>query len=129
MQYARNSVLKRLVPWLPAIAYMALIFYSSSQSDPAPVLTRNVWDKLLHAGGYGGLALAYLWALRRERWTWARIAITAIVLTGIYAATDEFHQRFTSGRFSDVGDWFADTVGGAITVALASVGKRLAGAQ
>lgn len=127
MQYARNSVLKRVVPWLPAIAYMALIFYSSSQPEPAPVLTRNVWDKLLHGGGYAVLALAYLWALRRERWTWAQIAITAVVLTSIYAATDEFHQRFTPGRLSDVGDWFADTVGGAIAVALASAVKGRAG--
>ena len=126
MQYARHFVLPRLRRWIPAILYMVLIFYSSSQSDPAPPLTRNVWDKALHAGGYAVLALLYVWALAGEALTWTAIALTAIGLTSAYAASDEFHQVFTPGRIPDVRDWFADTLGAVLAVAgvLASTALR-----
>jgi VanZ family protein len=103
--------------WLPAVAYMALIFYSSSQSNPAPLLTRNIWDKLLHGGGYAVLASLYLWALTGSRRRWRTIAIAAVVLTSVYAASDEVHQIFTPGRMPEVADWIADTIGGALAVA------------
>ena len=96
---------------------MALIFYSSSQSNPAPLLTRNIWDKLLHGGGYAVLASLYLWALTGSRRRWRTIAIAAVVLTSVYAASDEVHQIFTPGRMPEVADWIADTIGGALAVA------------
>ena len=94
---------------------MAFIFFSSSLSDPAPVLTQNIWDKLLHGAGYGVLALLYVYALAPGKST-MRVAVVAIALTSLYAASDEVHQRFTPGRNPEVRDWFADTVGGAIAV-------------
>ena len=100
---------------------MALIFYSSSLTNPAPVLTEYVWDKLLHGAGYGVLALLYVFALAGERRPWRSIAIIAIVLTSSYAATDEFHQTFTPGRMPAVADWAADTIGGAVAVAICSM--------
>ena len=114
----------RLARWFPAFAYMALIFYSSSQSDPAPILTRNIWDKLLHGGGYAVLASCYVWALTGSARRWRTIAIAAIVLTSIYAASDEVHQVFTPGRVPDVVDWLADTIGGALAVACWSMLTR-----
>ena len=125
MQYPRQSVLKRLVRWAPAFGLMALIFYLSSQPDPAPLVTRHVWDKLLHGSGYGVLALLYLWALAGTQRGWLVMACTAIVLTAAYAATDEIHQIFTPGRAPEVADWFADTIGGFAAVAIGSTWRRV----
>lgn len=125
MQYPRQSVLKRLARWVPAFVFMALIFYSSSQPDPAPVVTGHVWDKLLHGGGYSVLALLYLWALAGAQRGWLVMACTAIVLTTAYAATDEIHQIFTPGRVPDVADWLADTIGGFVAVAICSAWRSV----
>lgn len=114
----------RVYRWGPALVYMALIFYSSSQPDPAPILTKNIWDKLLHGGGYAVLGLLDWWALRRGGLSWRVVAVLAIALASAYAATDEFHQKFTPGRTSDVEDWIADTVGAAMAVVSATVLTR-----
>lgn len=111
MQYPRQRVLTRFRRWIPAIVYMLLIFYSSSQPDPAPLLTRNIWDKSLHAAGYAGLTISYIRALAGESLSWTTIAAAAAALASVYAATDELHQLFTPGRIADVRDWLADTAG------------------
>ena len=55
------------------------------------------------------------------------MALAAVLLTSLYAATDEFHQRFTPGRMSDVQDWLADTLGSVVAVTLVAAVKRGAG--
>jgi VanZ family protein len=91
---------------------MAIIFYSSSQSNPAPTLTNLVWDKLLHASGYALLGILYARALRGEGASVLFVALLAAVFTSLYAASDEWHQAFVPMRTSDVRDWIADTIGG-----------------
>jgi VanZ family protein len=93
---------------------MALIFYSSSQPDPAPALTQVVWDKGLHVGGYALLALLFARAFRREGAGWLVTTVAAIVFTSLYGASDEWHQLFTPLRDSDIRDWLADTLGAVI---------------
>ena len=88
------------------------------------MLTKNVWDKALHGAGYGVLGLLYWWALRGERVKWHVAAALAIVLASAYAASDEFHQRFTPGRMPDVRDWAADTIGASIAVAATGFFRR-----
>jgi VanZ family protein len=100
--------------WGPPVLYMVLIFYSSSQSDPAPAVTQVVWDKLLHLGGYALLALFFARALRSEGAGRLVTTVAAIVLTSVYGASDEWHQMFTPMRDSDIRDWLADTLGAAI---------------
>jgi len=116
--------MRRLLLWAPPVAYMALIFYSSAQPDPAPRLTALVWDKVLHFSGYALLAVLFCRALRGERIALYAAAILAVVLTSVYGATDEWHQAFTPNRTSDVHDWIADSTGavlGAAVYALAAV--------
>jgi len=46
----------------------------------------------------------------RERWRF-RWALLAVVIAGVYAASDEFHQIFVSGRTASVHDVMIDICG------------------
>ena len=101
-----------LLLWAPVVIQMALIFGASSASDPGP-LPPHVSDKTAHFAAYAVLALLLIRALaggRAEGMTWRR-ALLAIALTTAYGASDEFHQRFTPGRTSDLLDLTADAIG------------------
>ena len=106
----------RLLFFLPAIAYAALIFWSSAQSRlPETTLFVPGGDKLVHGAGYALLAGLTLWGARRSGvlrrlWPW-------MLLIGLYGATDELHQAFVDGRDASVLDWCAD-VAGALLCAL-----------
>jgi VanZ family protein len=93
------------------VLYAALIFYFSSESNPLPMLTENVWDKLLHAVEYGGLAVLLSVAWRGEGVGRGSAMAIAVALTTLYAATDEWHQHMVPGRDASVWDWAADAVG------------------
>jgi VanZ family protein len=104
---------KRVGLWAPPLVYMAVIFHLSSQSDPLPVLTEHVWDKLLHAIEYGGLGALVCRALLGEGLAPLRAVLLATLLTGAYGASDEWHQAYVPNRNSDVLDWLTDDLGAA----------------
>jgi VanZ family protein len=99
--------------WAPAVIYAALIFHFSSESNPLPVLTRNVWDKALHAVEYAGLALLVSHAWQQEGVGRGSMLVLAMIVTMLYAASDEVHQLWVPGRESSMFDWSADAIGGA----------------
>ncbi len=47
-----------------------------------------------------------------------RVAVIAILICAIYAATDEFHQIFVPGRQCDPIDWIVDVAGSSLGVFL-----------
>ena len=109
--------MSRLPRWLgafgPALLYMLLIWALSSfpiQLDFSRVPLR---DKGVHFVEYGTLSVLLTHALsitapqRRAILTWG----AAVVITLVWGATDEIHQAFVPGRFSDVGDLIADGCG------------------
>jgi VanZ family protein len=106
-------------------AYAALIFVLSSQPDPLPVLTQNVWDKAIHFVEYGTLGLLVAVALRTSGASLRRAALLGAVLASVYGASDEFHQWFVPGREADPRDWLADTLGGVGGAAAAAVVLRV----
>lgn len=109
-----TSALRRLSLWLPPLLYMAAIYGFSSQSQPLPRLTEHVWDKLLHAIVYTGLAVLVFRALAGEGLgRWRAVGLT-ILIVSTYGALDEWHQSFVPMRNSDVRDWLTDTLAGAI---------------
>ena len=91
----------------PPLALMALIFFFSAQENLNSGL--GLWDtigrKLIHMTEYG--LLWFLW--------WRALGIEhpgpAIVITLAYAATDEFHQSFVTGRHGSPWDWAIDAAG------------------
>jgi VanZ family protein len=116
--------IRRVSLWLPPIAYMALIYYLSSQSDPVPQVTSVVWDKLLHFVEYGGLAVLLARALLGERLTAGVALVAAILLTSAYGATDEAHQSRVPQRQADVRDWIVDSIGAAAGAGIATIRPR-----
>lgn len=115
----------RLWPWVAVAAYLATIFYLSSQTNPLPELTTRFWDKGLHFAEYGGLGALLLFALRRSG-VGVRAALAAAAAgASLYGATDELHQAFVPGRSCDLLDWTSDTLGGAAGAALLALALRL----
>lgn len=41
----------------------------------------------------------------------AVVIAVAVAIASLYGASDEFHQLFVPGRFTDVADWITDTCG------------------
>lgn len=92
---------------------MGLIFVLSAQSSlPAPESEwwRGLISSVAHALVFGVLAVLWLRALGRGRWSWA----VALGLTMLYAFSDEFHQTFVPGRVADPWDLFCDLLGAVV---------------
>jgi VanZ family protein len=104
---------------------MAAIFHFSSLSQPVPVVTEHVWDKLLHTIEYAGLGLLLFRAVRGEGINWRGSVALTLVIVSAYGASDEWHQSFVPLRSSDVQDWFVDMLGGLIGVMCYAVVNRL----
>ena len=105
---------RTILPRLPAPLIVAAIWFTSSQSTlpklPGPILG---WDKLQHLVAYAALGFAVgLWIPRRFRKRRPGRAILLSTLIGsAYGAVDEIHQYFVPGRYCDVLDWVANTIG------------------
>jgi VanZ family protein len=102
---------RRTLLWLPPIAYMVAVFALSAQSNPLPLVTEHVWDKLLHLFEYSGLALLLARALAGEGLSWRAAFLAAALVASAYGVTDEYHQSFVPGRETSVLDWTADSIG------------------
>lgn len=107
--------------WLPAVAYVALIFIVSSirGSDlPSPV--PNL-DKLAHLLEYSLLGLLLGRAIRFTLAGLGRAAAVGLTIGAGAAvgALDEIYQRGVPGRSSDVRDWAVDVAAVAFSVLLA----------
>jgi VanZ family protein len=120
-----RRLFRRLVLWAPPVLYGFVIFHFSAESDPLPALTSVVWDKVLHVTEYAGFGLLLCRALRGEGLRWWRSVALAVILAGVYAATDEWHQLFVPGRTADVADWLADVAGAASGTSLYLVGRSI----
>jgi VanZ family protein len=98
----------------PPLALMAVIFFLSAQPDLNSGLGTldTIGRKILHMASFG-----LLW------WLWQRAlrtasAYPAILITLIYAATDEYHQTFVEGRHGSPVDVLIDAAGVLIAIAI-----------
>lgn len=122
--------------WLPAAAYVAVIFsVSSIPGKDIPSGFPNM-DKCAHLLEYSLLGLLLGRAIRftMEGWPRKAAAIATIVFGALIGVADEIYQRRIPGRQSDIRDWMVDVL--AISAAVAftqwasarSLRKRAAGA-
>lgn len=103
-----------MIAWLPAGAYMLLIWGLSSIPHPFVLDRLPFQDKGAHFLEYGVLA-----ALMAHAFNGTRPALRARTLFAIaWAATafwgllDEIHQAYVPGRVADALDLLADSLGG-----------------
>ena len=103
-----------VLAWLPAAAYMALIWFVSSLETPGfPTALFPLRDKGVHATEYGVLGFLVAHACLRTfpHHGRARVAAVAILAGVLWGTLDEIHQAFVPGRSADVLDLLADSVG------------------
>ena len=108
----------RVSPWIPVLLWAGVVFALSS--IPSLDTGLGAWDlvlrKLAHLAEYAILGVLVYRAVRREP--------AAIALASAYAATDELHQAFVSGRHGSPLDWLIDTGGVAAGVLLVARAAR-----
>ena len=114
-----SYLLKISTLWLITLTYMGLIYFLSSLTlDRLPSLPHGS-DKILHTCLYAVLSFLYFHSLSRSGIK-RHCFLIALLLTSIYAVSDEFHQYFVPGREASAGDLIADFIGGFIGSSLAS---------
>lgn len=95
----------RVSLWAPVALWAALIFGLSSIPHLGTDL--GTWDlvlrKLGHFAEFGVLGALLLRAIAHGP--------VAVALGSLYAATDEIHQSFVTGRVGSPLDWAIDTAG------------------
>jgi VanZ family protein len=108
------------------MVYCGLIFTMSAQHDLAPPQFPSS-DKAAHFVVYGGLGI--LWARAAQTswpyWTFQLLLFSTLLFTGLYGVTDEWHQMYVPGRFSDWRDALADLCGGTTGGAVYLLGSYL----
>lgn len=105
--------MNRAVGWCGVVLYCGLIFFLSSQENlPLPNIPRV--DKVAHLLEYAGLGwlCAYAWLQEHPSWPILTAILFSMIFASAYGASDEWHQAYVPGRFSDWRDWLADTCGG-----------------
>ena len=113
---------KALTLWGPVLLWCGAIF--SLSSIPHLRFFRNdlidfLFRKAGHMGEYGILARLLARAFSGSTfWSWKRIFFWSLVLSFIYACSDEFHQSFVAGRVASVLDVTFDTLGAWLTLGL-----------
>ncbi len=110
-----------LYAWGPMLLWMGLIFYLSSRPT-LPTLPKPLWNTLMRKGGhfavYGILAWFSLRALSWPECPTTRAAWFALVISVLYAASDELHQGFVPGRHPTFRDLLIDSAGAAAVILL-----------
>lgn len=127
--------------WLPVICWLALIFVASTDLMSAQHTSRFIghflrWinpdvsletvrtvqfaiRKAAHVTEYAILALLFFRALQSGTTrSFGRNAAITLVVCGIYAALDEYHQSFVASRTGSPGDVVIDTLGAGLGILL-----------
>ena len=153
----REPIWKRLARWLPAAGWYAVIWYLSARTG---IESQVMSDGVLEAMGYDipnspmvitdllatlvrkgahmgafftltGLLLLALWRLVKRP---APRGAAALLLCGLLACLDEFHQTFVPGRSGAPQDVLIDLLGGVCFLLLWALiravrTRRMAGRQ
>ena len=127
--------------WMPVLAWMLIIFGASTDLGSAAQTSRFLipflhWihpsisfatietihlflRKGAHLTEYGILALLLLRAVRSEtRKAFVFSALSVLLVAGLYAATDEFHQSFVQSRTASPWDVMIDCGGTLIGIGI-----------
>jgi VanZ family protein len=109
-------VATRLRYWLPVLFWMGFIFYMSGKASQDLPSLFCYQDIVFHFCVYAALAWHFGRALSFEapKLDFFKIVCLCALFGLLYGISDEFHQRFVSGRTSDIFDVNIDTIGSII---------------
>jgi VanZ family protein len=121
------ALLRRPGLWLPPLILMGLIWFFSAQPslDSGLGWIDTVGRKLIHFGEYALLSFLW-WRLLRTQMPDRRAALAALLVSSLYAVTDEIHQSFVDGRRGTPVDWAIDTAGAAAAAFAVTARRRVA---
>jgi VanZ family protein len=113
------TALRKLDPWLPPLALMGVIFFFSAQPNLNSGLgwIDHVGRKIVHASEYALLCLLWWRALRAKLGVRTALGVAWLIAV-LYAASDEYHQSFVSGRHATWVDVAIDSMGAGLFVVL-----------
>ena len=137
--------------WTAVIAWMALIFYLSHQpaavsSELSSEITEVIIEiietvapntqfefgnlnhlvrKNAHFFAYLILGLLTINALRRNGIFGIRSLVIALVISILYAISDEVHQLFVPGRSGEVRDVLIDTAGASVGIGIYFISSKI----
>jgi len=123
------NLIKRLARFIPAAAWMAVIFYLSSKTGEEvgemmpffqtyfPFIRDFNWG---HYVSYFILAITLDYGIgaRADRFVWK---LGIVIICGLYGVTDEYHQSFVGGRTPDWFDIRNDMIGAFVWVLISVV--------
>ena len=109
---SREAARLALAYWAPFVAYVGLIQYLSTMSNP-PAIPFIKWDKALHFIEFLILAVLTSRALHH---TFPPLSLSwVVILAGVfgflYGTVDEYRQSYIPGRTAEFLDAFADAAG------------------
>ena len=103
--------------WLPVLLWMGVIFIGSSIGG-FPQVGGDTSDAIVHRTAhlieFAMLGWLVLRALSDGQLPDRRAFVVALIVVTLYGASDEFHQRFTPGRSSELSAVLFDAAGGLI---------------
>ena len=96
--------------------YCLLIFWLSSRSVISTPMFFEHQDKVHHMGAYFIMGML-TWRFFKDYITSTmKLSIVTLCFCSIYGLSDEWHQSFVPGRYADIMDWLADTLGATIAI-------------
>ena len=117
----------RWLRWLPAVLWMAVIFWLSSRTGSElgalfPIVERFApWIDGFNFGhfvAYFILAVFFWWGFDSDRLS---VKIIVVLLCLVYGVTDEYHQTFVEGRYADIQDLRNDGIGAILAMLFVSI--------
>lgn len=107
---------KILIAWLPVLMCMGLIFYLSSLPADEVRISDTDWIERNLKNGLHACEYLFLWLLQFRAYRLSNLSKKqaikyAWITIFLFALSDEYHQRFTPGRESSLGDVAFDCLG------------------
>ena len=75
--------------------------------------------KTAHLAAYAVLGGLFFWSLSDKGVMLRNVVVASVLLSFVFAVTDEMHQAYIPGRSGEVGDVLIDTIGATIGAVLA----------
>ena len=124
-----STKVRRIIAGALALIMAVVIFALSAVPGESYPPHPGFLNYLAHFGEYLVFAALLTIAFTGGRLKPWQAMLIAIVLASAYAASDELHQLFVPGRWSDPVDWATDTLGACLgaliaTLALKQISKR-----